>query len=48
MGPWFFAVLSNSSHLEFLTKLNFTVLMPCSLIMQHMKFENHGCSRFIW
>ena len=39
-----FAILSNGSHLEFLTHLNFTILKPWSLIMLHMKFKIHGCS----
>ena len=29
-------------HLGFSTRLNFTSLKPCSLIMQHVKFEIHG------
>ena len=31
-------------HSEFSTRLSFTVLMSCCLIMLHMKFEIHGCS----
>ena len=37
---------SISSHLGFSTRLTFTGLKPCSLIMLHMKFESHGCSGF--
>ena len=32
-----FAIFSNSGHLEFMTRLNFTILKPWSLIMLHMK-----------
>ena len=39
-----FAIFSISCHLEFLTRLNFTILKPWSLIMLHVKFEIHGCS----
>ena len=39
-----FAIFSNGSHLEFSTRLNFTILKPWSLIMLHMKFKIHGCS----
>ena len=39
-----FAIFSNSGHLEFSTRLNFTILKPWSLIMLHMKFKIHGCS----
>ena len=39
-----FAIFSNGSHLEFLTRLNFTILKTWSLIMLHMKFKIHGCS----
>ena len=41
-----FAIFSNGGHLEFSTKLNFTILKPCSLIMVHVKFEIHRCSGF--
>ena len=34
-----FAIFSNGSHLEFSTRLNFTILKPWSLIMLHMKFN---------
>ena len=39
-----FAIFSNGGHLEFLTRLNFTILKPWNLIMLHMKFKIHGCS----
>ena len=39
-----FAIFSNSSHLEFSIRLNFTILKPRSLIMLHMKFKIHGYS----
>ena len=39
-----FAIFSNGGHLELLTRLNFTILKPWSLIMLHMKFKIHGCS----
>ena len=39
-----FAIFSNGGHLEFSTKLSFTILKPCSLIMLHVKFKIHGCS----
>ena len=39
-----FAICINGSHLEFSTRLNFTILKPWSLIMLHMKFKIHGCS----
>ena len=39
-----FAIFSNSGHLEFLTRLNFTILKPRRLTMLHMKFKIHGCS----
>ena len=39
-----FAIFSNGGHLEFQTRLNFTILKPWSLIMLHMKFKVHGCS----
>ena len=39
-----FAIFSNGSHLEFSTRLNFTILKSWNLIMQHMKFEIYGCS----
>ena len=40
------AYLSNIGHFLFPTSLNFIILKPCSLIMLHVKFENHGCSGF--
>ena len=40
------AIFSNSSNFLFLTKLNFIILKSCSLIMLHVKFENHGCTDF--
>ena len=39
-----FAIFSNSGHLEFSTRLNFSILKPWSLIMLYMKFKIHGCS----
>ena len=39
-----FAIFDNCGHLEFSTRLNFTILKPWSLIMLHMKFKIHGCS----
>ena len=39
-----FAIFSNGGHLEFSTRLNFTILKSWSLIMLHIKFEIHGCS----
>ena len=33
-----FAIFSNGGHLEFLTRLNFIILKPWSLIMLQMKF----------
>ena len=41
-----FAILSIGGHLGFSTRLTFTGLKPCSLIMLHVKFEIHGCSGF--
>ena len=41
-----FIIFSNGGHLEFSTRLNFTILKPWSLIMLHMKFKIHGCSGF--
>ena len=38
-----FAIFSNSGHLEFSTRPNFTILKPSSLLMLHMKFKIHGC-----
>ena len=38
-----FAIFSNGRHLEFSTRLNFTILKPWSLIMLLMKFKIHGC-----
>ena len=39
-----FATLSISSHLQFSTRLNSTILKPWSLIMLLVKFEIHGYS----
>ena len=39
-----FAIFSNGGHLEFSTRLNFTILKPWSLIMLHIKLKIHGCS----
>ena len=39
-----FAIFSNGGHLEFSTRLNFTILKTWSLIMLHMKFKIHGYS----
>ena len=39
-----FAIFSNSGHLEFLTRLEFIILKPWSLIMLHMKLKIDGCS----
>ena len=41
-----FAVFSMGDHLGLSFRLNFLILKPCSLVMQHVKFENHGCSGF--
>ena len=41
-----FAIFSNGGHLEFSTRLNFTILKPWSLIKLHMKFKIHRCSGF--
>ena len=38
-----FANFSNGGHLEFSTRLNFSVLKPWSLILLLMKFKIHGC-----
>ena len=40
------AIFINSGHFLFSTRLNFIILKPCSLVMLHVKFENHGCSDF--
>ena len=40
------AIFSNSGHFGFSTRLSFIILKPCSPIMQHVKFENNGCSGF--
>ena len=37
-----FAIFSISGHLVISTRLTFTGLKPCSLIMLHVKFEIHG------
>ena len=39
-----FATFSIGGHLEFLIRLNFTILKPWSLMMLHVKFKIHGCS----
>ena len=41
------AVFSNSGFFWFSTRLYFIILKPCSLIMLHVKFKNHGYSGFI-
>ena len=41
-----FAVFSIGGHLGSSTRLNFTTLKPCSLIMLHVKFEIRGCRSF--
>ena len=41
-----FAIFSNGGHLEFSTRLNFTILKPWSLLMLRMKFEILGCSGY--
>ena len=40
------AIFSNSGHFGLPTSLNFIILKPCSLVMLHVKFENHGCCGF--
>ena len=40
------AIFSNSGHFFFLTRLNFIILKPCSLVMLHVKLENLRCSGF--
>ena len=40
----FIHIFSNSGHLEFSTRLNFTVLKSWRVIMLHMEYEIHGCS----
>ena len=37
-----FVIFSNGGHLEFSTRLNFTILKHW--VMQHMKLKIHGCS----
>ena len=39
-----FTIFSNSGHLEFLTRLNFIIRKPWSLIMLHIKFKIHRYS----
>ena len=39
-----FAIFSNGGHLEFLTRLNLTILKPWSHIVLHMAFKIDGCS----
>ena len=41
-----FAIFNTGGHLGFSTRLNFLFLKPCSLIMPHVKFENHRCNGF--
>ena len=41
-----FAIFSIVGHLGFSTRLPFTGLKPCSLILLHVKFEIHRCSGF--
>ena len=41
-----FAIFDIGGHLGFSTRLTFTGLKPCSLIMLHVKFESHRCSGF--
>ena len=41
-----FATFSIGGDLGFSTRLTFTGLKPCSLIMLHVKFEIHRCSGF--
>ena len=38
------ANFSNSGHIPLPSSLNFIFLKSCSLVMLHVKFENHGCS----
>ena len=38
-----FTIVSNGSHFEFSTRINFTILKFWSLVMLHMLFEIHGC-----
>ena len=40
------AIFSTGSHLGFSTRVNFLILKPFSLIMPHLKFDNHGRSGF--
>ena len=42
-----FAIFSIGGHLGFSTRLHFTGLKPCSLIMLHVKFEIYRCGGFI-
>ena len=37
-----FAIFSYGGQLGLLIGLHLTVLKPCSLVMLHVKFENHG------
>ena len=39
-----FAIFSIGSHLRFSTKWNSIILKPLSLVMLHVKFENHESS----
>ena len=38
------AIFSNRGHIPFPSSLNVIFLKSCSLIMLHVKLENHGCS----
>ena len=40
------AIICNSGHFEFSTRLNFISLKPCNLLMLNLKFENHECIGF--
>ena len=41
-----FAIFSIGGHLGFSTRLTFSGLKSCSLIMLYVKFEIYGCSAF--
>ena len=40
------AIFSNSGHFLIPISLNCIILKPYSLVMLHVKFDNHGCSGF--
>ena len=40
------AIFSIDDHPGFSTRLNYQILKPCSLVMRHVKLDNHGCSGF--